>query len=163
MRRFAPIDLIDNACPLVARIFLFFLIKKPRSSHKVKSTIEINLILSVLFCQSRKKNEKLHFPNFRKAFPKDQSVFSKRALILATAKASANRNSTQNFLNAVESWVTTANLDSLVKNNSASTIYMTPVRSINSNSWRGSPVSITKVRKSESSNGTPIQKSACRL
>ena len=101
--------------------------------------------------------------NFRKAFPADQSVFSLRALILATAEASANRNSTQNFLIAVESWVTTANLDSLVKNNSASTIYMTPVRSINSNSWRGSPVSITKVRKSESSNGTPIQKSACRL
>ena len=97
--------------------------------------------------------------NFRKAFPADQSVFSLRA----TANAFANRNSTQNFLNAVESWVTTANLDSLVKNNSASTIYMTPVRSINSNSWRGSPVSITKVRKSESSNGTPIQKSACRL
>ena len=93
--------------------------------------------------EKRKKN---CIFNFRKAFPKDQSVFSIRALILATAKASANRNFTQNFLNAVESWVITANLDSSVKNDSASAIHMTLVRSMNSNSWRGSHVSITKVR-----------------
>ena len=64
------------------------------------------------FLPKQKKGYKNCIFNFRKAFPADQSVFSLRA----TANAFANRNSTQNFLNAVESWVTTTNLDSSVKN-----------------------------------------------